>query len=938
MSGKRSPNAIIFSRHLALTAVFTLYAGAAYATGWWPFVSDDSATVKRGGTVSVLDSGETSVLANDFDIEGDRMTAVLVKAPRRGQLELFEDGTFIYRHDGSRDDDEDEFEYRAFDGTRFSRSAEVEIEIVPGDPVAPEITGQRDISVAEDDPNGVEIELRDLVVFDPDNSYPRDFTLEVGDGENYTRAGATITPSPDFNGLLTVPVRVFDGNAFSNPFLLRVTVTPTNDPPTVIGDVADQEATEGKEFSVAVADRFDDIDAGDTLRFSASGLPASGSLSIDPQSGILGGTPIRADAVETPYSVRVTATDSAGASASLTFNLLILPDNRSDLAVSARVAQNPTLVGDPTTWTIEVENLGPADLEEGELTASWTTAGAPIDLTVPSGCTLSSNNSSQPSIACPLVGLAVGETFAANVEGMQEDDGDNTVFVRALADDPVDENNAARVSAQVAAAFTEGPAQTISASGRGIAAADFDGDGNVDLAVIDEALTVFPNTGNRTFDATGTVIGEGGTHVLTFDWNGDGAADLAGASRESAEVSIYVGDGLGVLAAAVTFRVPGGGVVSAASALDTDADGIDELVLTGTSGTVLVRNSGNGDPVFEPVSNVAGLGTAATDFDMDGFNDVAVIAADDRTVRLFRNDGAGSFLGAGSFDAGPVASLKAVDFDRDGAADLLLAINGTESSAPYTQIMRGQGDGTFAFHERLGASRANELLAGDVDADGYIDVVVVNDAGVHQLYLGTATGGFTLDAEQIVSDGMGCGLLLDFNDDESLDLILAGQPAEKVEMHANNGLGRLGRGDVEPPELTLQGEAVISVPAGNEFVDPGAIAVDDIDGDLTDQISVSGTVNVSVVGKYTLTYSVADRASNMASVTRTVQVGVNAGTGGGGGGSLSAVMLFVLLLFLGCRYHMQCVVAKTRSSAGSRGRAETTRQPGLLSIDPDAIL
>ena len=47
---------------------------------------------------------------------------------------------------------------------------------------------------------------------------------------------------------------------------------------------------------------------------------------------------------------------------------------------------------------------------------------------------------------------------------------------------------------------------------------------------------------------------------------------------------------------------------------------------------------------------------------------------------------------------------------------------------------------------------------------------------------------------------------------------------------------------------------------------------DNIDGDLTSSITVSGTVDTSTVGTYTLIYSVADAASNTASVTRTVVV------------------------------------------------------------------
>jgi hypothetical protein len=82
------------------------------------------------------------------------------------------------------------------------------------------------------------------------------------------------------------------------------------------------------------------------------------------------------------------------------------------------------------------------------------------------------------------------------------------------------------------------------------------------------------------------------------------------------------------------------------------------------------------------------------------------------------------------------------------------------------------------------------------------------------------------------------------------------------------------------------------------YTDPGATAVDDIDGDVSDKIEVSGAIDSSVVGTQTITYSVADRAGNRSSATRTVTVGVNEGTGGGGGGALTPFFVFTLLILL----------------------------------------
>ncbi|WP_099159511.1 DUF4185 domain-containing protein [Virgibacillus ndiopensis] len=79
--------------------------------------------------------------------------------------------------------------------------------------------------------------------------------------------------------------------------------------------------------------------------------------------------------------------------------------------------------------------------------------------------------------------------------------------------------------------------------------------------------------------------------------------------------------------------------------------------------------------------------------------------------------------------------------------------------------------------------------------------------------------------------------------------------------------------DSTPPVIKLNGDATIEIPLGASFNDPGATADDNLDGDLTDKIEVSGEVNTRIKDTYTLTYNVTDADGNKASpVTRTVKV------------------------------------------------------------------
>lgn len=78
--------------------------------------------------------------------------------------------------------------------------------------------------------------------------------------------------------------------------------------------------------------------------------------------------------------------------------------------------------------------------------------------------------------------------------------------------------------------------------------------------------------------------------------------------------------------------------------------------------------------------------------------------------------------------------------------------------------------------------------------------------------------------------------------------------------------------DPIPPELKLRGSAKLTVTAGGSFRDPGWEATDNCDGDLSEKVTVSGSVNTMVPGTYVLTYTVQDAYQNVAKAERTVVV------------------------------------------------------------------
>jgi hypothetical protein len=103
------------------------------------------------------------------------------------------------------------------------------------------------------------------------------------------------------------------------------------------------------------------------------------------------------------------------------------------------------------------------------------------------------------------------------------------------------------------------------------------------------------------------------------------------------------------------------------------------------------------------------------------------------------------------------------------------------------------------------------------------------------------------------------------------------------------------------PVLTLNGASTITITVGETYEDAGATAVDDVDGDLTGDILVDNPVDTSVIGRYSVTYDVADSAGNVTTTTRTVEVLPKEAAGGGGGGAGATLLLLVSCCMLARR-------------------------------------
>ncbi len=78
--------------------------------------------------------------------------------------------------------------------------------------------------------------------------------------------------------------------------------------------------------------------------------------------------------------------------------------------------------------------------------------------------------------------------------------------------------------------------------------------------------------------------------------------------------------------------------------------------------------------------------------------------------------------------------------------------------------------------------------------------------------------------------------------------------------------------DTTPPVIALRGDAQIELNIDDIYEEYGATAEDNIDGDLTDAIKITGQVDTNAPGKYIVTYSIVDNSGNKTSINREITI------------------------------------------------------------------
>ena len=214
-------------------------------------------------------------------------------------------------------------------------------------------------------------------------------------------------------------------------------------------------------------------------------------------------------------------------------------------------------------------------------------------------------------------------------------------------------------------------------------AADFNKDGHLDLAISNEgerdegqALSVMLGDGAGGFSVRSFTTGRFGSDVAPADFNQDGDMDVAVATWGTNDVNLHLGRGDGTFLAPSSFTYPGHGIYRVLAA-DIDGDGDPDMVWNDLRRDGLYVLYGNGEGGFPRTRLLAaGRGVrhaAAVDLNGDGWPDLVSANTGAGDISVMLSDGRGDFLPTQSYASGVFPRMVvAADLDGDERPDLVV--------------------------------------------------------------------------------------------------------------------------------------------------------------------------------------------------------------------------------------------------------------------------
>jgi hypothetical protein len=346
-----------------------------------------------------------------------------------------------------------------------------------------------------------------------------------------------------------------------------------------------------------------------------------------------------------------------------------------------------------------------------------------------------------------------------------------------------------------------------------LASGDVDGDGDIDLLVIDLAdstVRLLGNDGSGTLMTTATIPLSGPPiDIGLLDLDADGDLDAAVTMGATNDVGFLINDGFGSFTQAPqTVSVAEGPFGLDAADLDGDAD-LDLAVVSLFANQVSVlMNYQTGGAELAHVMGVgnAPRNAAIADLDDDGSADLLTTNSQDGTISILSGRNDGTFEDAISLLAGSLPlGIETGDVDGDGDEDIIVtsSISNilTAQFVSNVSVFLNQGGRSFApGRDYFVGAFAQAVAAEDLDADGDLDlavacggdVFVTADRGRLSVLFNRGDGTFAQDVRYEAGEEPVDVAAGDLNGDGAADLVVVSTASNDLSVFLNHGNGEFG--------------------------------------------------------------------------------------------------------------------------------------------------
>ncbi len=365
----------------------------------------------------------------------------------------------------------------------------------------------------------------------------------------------------------------------------------------------------------------------------------------------------------------------------------------------------------------------------------------------------------------------------------------------------------------------------------GIASGDFNADGIADLAIatdLIDKIDVFFGTGGGAFAASTPIFTGAGTGPDTLraaDVDGDGDLDLAVVLNNTNTLRVYT-NAAGVFTAGQNIAL--GADARSLITADLNADGTPDFATANrdsNSLSVVLNNAG----VLAPATSVAvggePRGVGAGDFNADGIMDLAASDRDSRTVKVFAGNGAGAFTLSATLPTNALVrpdGVIAIDIDGDGDDDLAATVSDDAFNAValYTNNAGVLSAPTFIFVNALNPS---EIAAADLDGDGDTDIVTSNSDSNNVSIMENTGGSLAAGVPLPAGTRPGSSELADLDGNGSVDMAVTNRDSNNTTIWLNaGGAGACNAADFAEPFGSLDFSDVVAFLSAFGALDPAA--------------------------------------------------------------------------------------------------------------------